>query len=102
MHPHRDRDTKPHHGTTDAVLSPADGDTRRAVIVVRLSTMEDLDRLPPPRLAHATVRVEIALPQLTNAQRRHFEPRLAKQLAACGCREGHIGLLVYVAAVALL
>ena len=67
-----------------------------------METLEDLRRLPPPRLAPARVRVELALPELADDERRAFEKRLTDELAACGCSEASIALLVYVIAAGAL
>jgi hypothetical protein len=69
---------------------------------IRVASLEDLRRLPPPRLVPANSRVELALPVLDAFQREYYERRLSRELAACGCREGSIAVLLYCAAVPLL
>jgi hypothetical protein len=74
----------------------------RKPFLVRVATLDDLRHLPPPRLVPADVRVEVSLTGLEDAQRGRFEQRLARQLSACGCREGSIALLLYLAGAAAL
>jgi len=66
-----------------------------APFLIKVETLDDLRRLPPPRLAPARVRVELALPGLADDERRTFEKRLTDELAACGCSESSIALLIY-------
>lgn len=70
--------------------------------IFRVATLEDLYHLPAPRLAPTQVKVQIALPGVEGAQREQFERRLAHELAACGCPEGSITVMVYLVAVSLL
>jgi hypothetical protein len=67
-----------------------------------VSRVEDLRKLPSPRLAPARVSVRLALPGLNDQRRTEFERRLAQQLAACGCNEGSVAVLLYVATVPAL
>lgn len=70
--------------------------------VFTVATLQDLQCLPSPRLAPGSVKVEIKLPGIEGVQREQFELRLAHELAACGCREGSIAVLIYLAVVPLL
>jgi hypothetical protein len=67
-----------------------------------VGALEDLRRLPAPRLAPARVEVEITLDGMEDARRAELERRLARELSACGCREGSIAVLIYAVVAPLL
>jgi hypothetical protein len=74
--------------------------TRRRHFTV--ATLDDLRRLPPPRVVPAQVEVDIRLDGIEGAHRAELERRMARELAACGCREGSIAVLLYAGIVLLL
>lgn len=76
------------------------GSMRRQQFTVE--TLDDLRRLPHPRLAPAQVEVDIRLDGIEEARRTELERRMARELEACGCREGSIAVLLYGGVVPLL
>lgn len=67
-----------------------------------VATLEDLRRLPHPRVAPGLVEVDITLDGIEDDRRADLERRMARELAACGCREGSIAVLLYAAIVPML
>ncbi len=70
--------------------------------VYSVAELGDLDRLPAPRFAPARVGIQLDAPSLEESRRREIERRLAGAMAACGCREGSIALMLYLGLVPLL
>jgi hypothetical protein len=70
--------------------------------VYSISKLEDLDRLPPPRFAPARIGVRLTVPGFDESKRADTERRLARALAACGCSEGSIAMILYLVVVPIL
>lgn len=67
-------------------------------IVVQIRSLNDLSRIPHPRLMPSNTVVELLLSGLEPDERTAFEQKLSTQLRACGCNEGSIAVSLVILA----
>lgn len=84
-------------GPIPAANMPSIPTVEGAHFVIDVDTLEELRRLPHPRLAPPRTKVKLSLAGLSDDERQLYERRLGAQLAACGCNEGSVALLLYLA-----